>query len=257
MSLEQAYEQVKNRIPKGQEIDSLSVVKQVEEYRQFWKPTQINVLLLAESHVFTSQEELQSTCILPLQNRFIMNYPTHYVRFVYCLGYGEPEMLNLRIENNLGTNQYWKIFSSSIAKNDKDVGQQRFQDIKKDKTSLLQRLRNKVNILQEMKRKGIWLLDASIVGIAGSVTDSEVKEKIISTCWDSYIQGEIIDSPPKHIIVVGKSVEGILKWRLELLKASMKVNYSALPQPQGIRKDKITQLENYREFQRICSKYAP
>jgi hypothetical protein len=256
MNLEQTYELIKARIPKTQQIDSLDVVKQVEQYRQFWKPEKASVFLLAESHVYTSDEEFNVCCDKPMQSRFIMNYPAQFVRFVYCLGYGESEILNKDIEKNSGTWQYWEIFSSCVAKNYRNLG---FQNILKGKTSLLQRLRNKVNVLQEMKRRGIWLLDASIVGIAGTVTDFKIKEKIISTCWDAYLQKVIIDSKPKHIIVIGKgnhSVEGILKWRIELLKASLGLTYSVLYQPQGIRGDPEKQLENYREFQRICSKYV-
>jgi len=51
MSLVETYNLIKSRIPKTQQIDSLDVVKQVEQYRQFWKPAKINVILLAESHV--------------------------------------------------------------------------------------------------------------------------------------------------------------------------------------------------------------
>jgi hypothetical protein len=49
------------------------------------------------------------------------DYPTRYVRFVYCLGYGENDLLDIDLENNTGTPQYWKIFSSCVAKNDKDL----------------------------------------------------------------------------------------------------------------------------------------
>jgi hypothetical protein len=254
MSLEQTYELIKARIPKTQQIDSLDVVEQVEQYRQFWKPEQANVILLAESHVYTTEEEFASESNSFALNNFIQNYPTHYVRFVYCLGYGEPNMLNKQLESNRGrTSQFWKIFSSCVAKSDIDLG---FKRILTGKTQLHQRLRNKVSILQEMKRRGIWLADASIVGIYGAVKKQKVKEIIITTCWDALLKNVILKSHPKHIIVIGKGVEGILKGRLELLKASSGTTYSVLPQPQGNRGTSQQQLETYREYQRICSKYA-
>lgn len=254
MSLEQSYELVKVRIPKTQQIDSLDVVKQVEQYRQFWRPEEAKVILLAESHVYTTEEEFASECNRFALNNFIQNYPTHYVRFVYCLGYGEPDILNKQLESNRGrTSQFWKIFSSCVAKNDADLG---FQGILTGKTQLHQRLRNKVSILQEMRRRGIWLVDASIVGIYGAVKKQKVKETIITTCWDAYIKNVIFESYPKHIIVIGKGVEGILKRRLESLKASSGTTYSVLPQPQGNRGTSKEQFETYREYQRICSKYA-
>ena len=63
-----------------------------------------------------------------------------------------------------------------------------------------------------MRKRGIWLLDASIVGIYGAVKDRKVKETIISTCWDSYIKNEIVESKPKHIVVIGKGVERITQY---------------------------------------------
>jgi hypothetical protein len=254
MSLEQTYKLIKARIPNTQQIDSLDVAKQVEQYRRFWKPEQAKVVLLAESHVFTTDEEFASECNKFALSNFIQNYPTHYVRFVYCLGYGEPDILSKQLESNRGrTSQFWKIFSSCVAKNDIDLG---FQRILTGKTQLHQRLGNKVGILQEMKSRGIWLVDASIVGIYGAVKNQKVKETIITTCWDAYIKNVILESHPKHIIVIGKGVEGILKGRLELLKAPSGTTYSVLPQPQGNRGTSKEQLETYREYQRICSKYA-
>jgi len=278
MSLEQTYELIKARIPKTQQIDSLDVVKQVEEYRQFWKParTRANVFLLGESHVSTKDEELASECNRVVLDSFIQNYPTHYVRFVYCLGYGEPQILNKQLKSNRGrTSQFWKIFSSCIAESCADLG---FQRILAGRTVLYQRLGNKVSILQEMQRRGIWLLDASIVGINRlkrkksmsqeerkkimsqevdkAIMRQEVIEKIITTCWDEYIKSEIVESQPKHIIVIGKGVARILRWRLELLKASSGTTHLVLPQPQGNRVNSEQQLETYREYQRTCSKYA-
>jgi hypothetical protein len=83
----------------------------------------------------------------------------------------------------------------------------------------------------------------------------KVKKEIITTCWDEYIKNQIVGSQPKHIIVIGKGVEKILKQRLDSLKASSGITYSALPQPQGNRRKSEEQLETYREYQRICSKY--
>ena len=50
--LEETYGLIKKSFP-DTIVDSLDVVKQVEEYRQFWKPEKVKVALLAESHVYT------------------------------------------------------------------------------------------------------------------------------------------------------------------------------------------------------------
>jgi len=113
-----------------------------------------------------------------------------------------------------------------------------------------------------MQRKGIWLMDSSIIGIAqneknyGWKMRQDIKEKIIKTCWDSYILKQILEDKPKHIIVIGTGVGKALAWRLSLLKGKTGITYTALPQPQGDRGDAEQQLETYREYQRICSLYA-
>ncbi len=95
---------------------------------------------------------------------------------------GNPDLLTQRLDDNSGTTQFWKIFSACLSKDENDLG---FGRILKGNTSYFGRLRNKVSILQELKRKGIWLIDASIVGIyRGSIDDPEIKAKVIRTSWD-------------------------------------------------------------------------
>ena len=161
MTLEQAYNLIKSYVPKNS-VESLEVLKQIQEYWNYWKPKETNVLLLAESHVYTSDCDFEAFCSKIKLNEFIKNYPLRFVRLVYCLGYGEPDLLNQKLDDNSGTTQFWKILSSCIAKDDKDLG---FSRILQGNSSFFGRVRNKVNILHELKRRGIWLIDASIVGI--------------------------------------------------------------------------------------------
>jgi hypothetical protein len=103
-----------------------------------------------------------------------------------------------------------------------------------------------------MRKRGIWLIDASIVGIYGAVKDAKVKDSIMTTCWNSYIKKEIDDSKPKHIIVIGYGVEKILKQSLESLEDSLGIKYNdKMLQPQG----KGNTFEAFQKYQRICSKY--
>jgi hypothetical protein len=264
MPIEQAYKIIKNTIP-NTKVDSFNVIQKVEEYRQFWKPEKTNLILLAESHVYTDDYEFEVKCNRFKLEYFIKNYPTDFVRFIYCLAYGESDLLNKNIGSNRGTPDYWKIFASSIAKGDSDLG---FNRILKEDNPYFPRLRNKVNILQEMKRRGIWLLDASLVGIykaIDAIHDNvltnkqrfEIKKTIFTICWDNHLRDIIAEEKPKHVIVIGKgyySVEGILEDRLRQIKSILKVNYTVLPQPQGVRLPSEGQMEVYRQYQRICSK---
>jgi hypothetical protein len=248
-NLEKTYELIEKCIPE-RNIDCLEVVRQVEMYRQSWKPKKTSVILLAESHVYTERQELDVKCSAQVVNGFIPNYPLHYVRFVYCLGYGENQLLNAPIKNNGGTPQYWKIFSSCVAENEHDLAFRRV--LKTGTTSLVLRLRNKVDVLRKMKERGIWLLDASIVGLYGSGKKNQtITERIIEICWQNHIANMILESSPKHAIVIGEGVGNILNSKLQKLE----IPFTVIPQPQA-RGTSEWQLENYKKYQRICAKYT-
>ena len=251
-SIERTYESIQQNIPINTRIDSLEVVKQVIQYRQFWKPEVTNVVLLAESHVYTDEKDYEIECNRSVLRRVVLDYPLRFVRFVYCLGYGEDRLLGRRRTDrrNSGTPQFWKIFSSCVAESENDLG---FHNILKTRTrSLVQRLRNKVDVLRKMKEKGVWLLDASIVGLYGSGRkDSVVIERIMQICWRNHIVDVILEARPKHIIVIGKGVENVLRYRLQKLG----IPFTVIPQPQA-RGTSQWQLENYREYQRICARYS-
>ncbi|MEM2130266.1 MAG: hypothetical protein QXZ70_06680 [Candidatus Bathyarchaeia archaeon] len=244
MSIEKTYELIKKNIPQVP-IDPFEVVRQVEEYRLFWKPNKTKVVLLAESHVYTDTKDYKIKC-----KEIIPGYPVHYVRFVYCLGYGENDLLERKIENNTGTPQFWKIFSSCVASNIYDLG---FNKVLKTKTPIFQqRLQNKIGILYKMQRKGIWLLDASIVGLYRSgVKNFEETRRIIEISWDNHIANVIKELEPKFIIIIGKKVENILGSKLK----SFATPYKTMPQPQA-RVNSQEQLERFKEYQRICAKYC-
>jgi len=248
MCIEKTYELIKKRVPQTL-IDSLEVAKQVEEYRQFWKPKEIKVMLLAESHVFTDKQDYKIRCNRLIMNKIIPNYPLHFVRFVYCLGYGENPLLERSVKNNRGTPQYWKIFSSCVAENDRELA---FHRVLKTKTAYFpQRLRNKADVLRKMREKGIWLLDASIVGLYGSgLKNSEIIKRIIKTCWDNHLANMTKELEPKHIIVIGKRVENVIGSELQKLKFPFTTVY----QPQA-RGDSQEQLERYKTYQRMCTRY--
>ena len=276
-SLEQTYGLIKAQIPKTQQIDSFDVVRQVEQYRQWWKPAKASVFLLGESHVATKDEDFNLKCSKYLEN-LPKDYPTNYVRAVYCFGNGEPNMLNRKLDGKHGMFQFWEIFCSCIAK-DSNVKKEFNEILKTGEKDISQRLRNKVDVLTEMQNRGIWLMDASIIGLQKppnskkynkeerqkilrqelnkSIMSPKVIEKIIITSWDGYIKKQIVDARPKHIIVIGAGVEKILGERLKRLDAELGIEkHSVLFQPQGLRtEDKIE--KTHREYQRICSKYAP
>jgi hypothetical protein len=245
-NLERTYGLIKNEFPLAR-VDSFKVIKEVEEYRQFWKPEKINVILLAESHVYTDEMDFEREFCKSIVQEILPNYPTHFVRFVYCLGYGEDELLagTRSLRKNAGTPQFWKIFSSCVSSNVVDLGFCRV--LKTGTPSCIHRLQNKVNVLRRMKEMGTWLLDASIVGLYGNNlrSDQMTCRRIIEICWENYVGRLVENAQPKFIIVIGKGVERAVRSKLEF-------PYEAIDLPQahlsGQKQD-----ENYRRYSEICS----
>ena len=228
-NIEKTYETIKECVGNSELIDSLEVVKQVEEYRQFWKPkNRVNVLLLAESHVFTDKQDYGVKCKRSILDRIMLpenpNYPVSFVKFVYCLGYGEDELLIREIDSNKrGTPDFWKIFSSCVGEYDTDV--LKMGTSEKTPENLEKRLRNKVNALRKMKERGVWLLDASIVGLT-KIKRNKTKKKIIRICWDCHIAKVIRAAKPNYISVIGFRVGDAIS--SELLQ--LDIPYGILPQ---------------------------
>ena len=100
------------KIGNSLKFESFDVVKIVNEYRNYWRPDKIETILLAESHVFTDDKEIEQRHSIKLPN-----YPTEFVRFVYNLSYGQKNVLPTKIRNNSGTPQYWKLFKEISEKN--------------------------------------------------------------------------------------------------------------------------------------------
>lgn len=252
MEIEDAYKRIQKEIPL--EVDSLEVVKKINEFRQFWKPIKVNVVLLAESHVHTPDQEMRHQQQLPTYCE-LPGYPFEHVRFVYCLGYGENalyeenDLLKNPLENR-GTPQFWKIFFSccnNISSNDN------FKPILKGGTPLFKkRLNNKIELLKKLQEKGIWLVDASIIGLyPPNGLTPEKKKDILKKCWDIYTEPLLTSLKPKHIICIGKGVGDILADELKKVKIPFNIIY----QPQA-RRSNNQHLDDLKNCFSICEKYC-
>jgi hypothetical protein len=74
-----------------------------------WRPDRVRIVLLAESHVWTSREETLSRVVQP------DGVETGFARFVYCLGGGEPQIVTPSVQPNAGAAQYWKLLHDSVS----------------------------------------------------------------------------------------------------------------------------------------------
>lgn len=237
--LRDCYDQLHEII--GNDIEPFESVELVEKYRRFWKPEKVRVVLLAESHVFTSNDDRKITL---RKIKELPGYPKEYARFVYCLAYGEKQLTNNSSHPRRdGTPQFWKIFFS-CANHVSDI---------KDFHPVLsctpdkQRLKNKIDLLCSLKKKGIWLVDASIVALYPNKKINKVK--VIEKSWDCYTSNVVRDVKPEHIICIGKGVDRVLGKEIKRIVDSEK--YTVIPHPNA-RLSQKEHMANFKLYSSIC-----
>ncbi len=196
------------KIDNSLKFESFDVVKIVNEYRNYWKPDKIETILLAESHVFTDDEEIEQHHSIKLPN-----YPTEFVRFVYNLSYGQKNVLLTKIRNNSGTPQYWKLF--------KEISEKDFRVI--NNLDGRDKLKQKIRLLEYLKAKGVWLLDCSIVGLYnnGLKPPKNIIDQVLKTSYINFCNPIILKENPTNILVIGKNIFYTLMEELILLKVNV------------------------------------
>lgn len=233
-------------------IEPYEAVQRVHDYRWFFKGRKGGVVLLAESHLFVNEEELNINIDIPAWGGHLPpNYPAGCARFVYCLGYGENGILANAIPGNNGTYQFWKIFYSCLHYPNGNADF--FNPITvTGEPDIENRINNKVDVLLEMRRRGIWLVDASIIAIAGMGWGAHY-DQILQVCWDDYVEETLEEVAPSFVIVIGKGVHAALH---NQLNASFGGRYLALEQPQA-RLPAGLQPANLRLINALCNRFAP
>ncbi len=224
----------------GSSTEPLDVLRRTEEHRSYWRPERVKVILLAESHVYTAPGELTRTTTLPVLEP--PGLPSGFVRLVYCLGYGENQLLDrpIKAPSNSGTPQFWKIFYSCVnpvRANDDFVGIQ-------SGVPLVDRIANKIAVLQRMRELGVWLVDTSLAALyqPGQIKPpAKILAACLQTSWDHHV-GEVIKAAaPARLICIGKGVASALSDRLQPFSARLTV----VAQPNA----RLTAAEHHQSFQ--------
>jgi hypothetical protein len=229
----------------GAGAESVDVLRRAEEHRSYWRPERVKVVLLAESHVYTTTEELTRTISLPTSAP--ADLPRGFVRLVYCLGYGENRLLNRSIDSpaNTGTPQFWKIFYSCanpIAANGDFAPLQA-------STPPAQRISNKIMLLRTLQGLGVWLLDASLAALylpGRPKTDRGILEACLQVGWDHHVRGVVEAATPSHVVCIGKGVARALGRRL----ADVGVPVTVVPQPNA-RLSSAEHDESFRTYYHV------
>lgn len=211
VDLERCYREVAEVL--DGRADSLDAVRIVDQHRRFWRPQRPKVILLAESHVFTHLEELRPMdgCGTP----GFQGLPDTYARFVYCLGYGENRFVGTNVSGNGGTPQFWKILWSCLHRVDQPTD---FSPILVSRSEYSNRLATKRSLLEELRERGVWLVDASPVALyaPGRVKPSPVQlGQAIRLGWDRYVSSVIREAAPRSTVVIGSGVARSLGNRLD------------------------------------------
>ncbi len=194
----------------GAEAEEVAI--QVERHRWFWRPAKPRILLVAESHVFTSDKDRKINIDRTMIGRFgranASPPPESFVRLVYCLGYGESQILKGVPEyfNNSGTPRYWDIFGRVTGRGP--------QPMPGNGAGLNDRLVWKIETLRQMCRMGIWLLDASVHAVYlghGHRLPWAIKDQLHRQWWDGYGRHVVTSCGGAKIWVIGKTVFNCLK----------------------------------------------
>ncbi len=119
------------------------------------------------------------------------------------------------------------------------------------KTLFPQRLRNKIHLLKNLRAKGIWLVDASIVAVYGMAVDisKRLRTEVIRTSWESYTKQVVVSTNPERVICVGKGVAGVVENDLQVLFPG---RYKVIPQPNA-RLSSEGHKENFRRYYELCN----
>lgn len=179
-------------------IEPCHISEAVESHRWSWRPERCRLVLVAESHVFTTLQDLARRYRNPTGAQ---HAPSNFVRLVYCLAYGEPSLSGV---TERGTPQYWKLFGDLAGTAPRHLPGKYNHD----------RLAEKVKTLQRLSELGVWLLDASLHGIyvpkgpridAGS---ARLTAQLQVIWWQSYGQTIVKEVRPERIVAIGKGLRG-------------------------------------------------
>lgn len=178
--------------------EPLEVALAVEAHRWFWKPDRVRTLLLADTRRMTTAHELAQTIKSQWMKVDGCCAPNSFVRSVYCLGYGEPQIApHLAPEANRGLGCPWDLFGE-LAETGRTPDR---------KEGLMPRLEWKVKTLMGLRSRGIWMMDVSLHGRAsGDEELDSLGPDFYRAWWNGY--GEWVHSYEgrPEVVAVGKGL---------------------------------------------------
>lgn len=217
-------EMARLRLPWGTE--SAAVLAAVAAHRAYWRPPEVRLLVLSESHVMTRETELEAQ--VPLEVFGHPRAPRAFVRMLYCLGYGERDLVQGRAYPNWGSPQFWKLLAAGV---DPALAP---QVVERTAPELLGRIAAKLKVLEGLKARGVWLLDACPVALyAASQPKPPMRllAQSMDLAWGVYTREAIREAAPRAVMIVGKMVHDGIGGRIRaMLGPSVPVEWMYQPQ---------------------------
>jgi hypothetical protein len=245
--LELAYDHVKGLIG-ADTAESFEVVQEIVRLRSAWRPDRVRVILLAESHVWTDSDEIQNRVMQPDCSE------TGFARFVYCLGYGEPDLLSRPVKPNTGTPQYWRLFHDTIVEPTPTSHLGVMKSGEKDRT---QRVLNKFELLRKMREAGIWLMDASICALVREgkrLVAGEAYTSVLKACWDLHLRQVLSTCTPTAVLIIGKGVSNCIAGDVQSMLGP-KVEIKTIRQPNARQPRKDIECDRHTCFD-LCRRHT-
>jgi hypothetical protein len=191
--------------------ESDDYLQAVRDWRNYWRPETINVLLIAESHVHEMDGDHQAK-VVSLEKYGLQDHPEVFCRLIHCLGYGEQDLLTSEVTSNGGgTWQFWDIFGAIACG---DIDHPDSKQPRKGESDLAERLRWKVNTLEVLRRRGIWLIDACPYAIYIPGGDRKnlpkAKKQEINRLFSEKVLTDIDTRNLRSSWIIGKGVDDIV-----------------------------------------------
>ena len=191
----------------GIEPETPGVALAVEKHRFAWRPKSVKVVLIAESHIYTSASDFALRVCKDFLPPEAQDTPSEFVRIIYCLGYGEPELLSGKTQQrNAGTRQFWDLFGKLAG-----TGK---QPCRSRGISRRDRIQWKVDTLSKLQTKGVWVLDASLHAMytpGGKRISNKLKFALHQLWWQEYGSHLLSGFPQAKVWIIGKTVADDLK----------------------------------------------
>jgi len=190
----------------GVDPESHAYLNAVRCWRQAWRPERVSTLLVAESHV---AEHRDDDAVRVQADSLPTNMPDRFVRLVYCLGYGESWLCTGTPQKNGGTWQFWDLFGALVGGLDNKMPRAKRRADRK------LRLDWKLRTLSELKARGVWLVDASVVGLYAPgggrrVAGPEYRETVRDS-FSRFVWPRVAGEPLAQVWTIGRGVGGALK----------------------------------------------